>query len=93
MYFKNIEEMYMKCRKQLKRAVIYVKKECILCKSCMEDLKGIFTKEQLQWFEAVFYSNTAGRIFKRKEVQSDEYMILEGTVCFRRIYNSIPQNQ
>lgn len=54
------------------------------CKSCMEDLKGIFTKEQLQWFEAVFYSNTAGRIFKRKEVQSDEYMILEGTVCFRR---------
>ena len=42
------------------------------CKSCMEDLKGIFTKEQLQWFEAVFYSNKAGRIFKRKEGQSDE---------------------
>ena len=37
MYFKNIEEMYMKCRKQLKRAVIYWKKECILCKSCMEE--------------------------------------------------------
>lgn len=24
------------------------------CKSCMEDLKGIFTKEQLQWFEDIF---------------------------------------
>ena len=47
-----------------------LKKE--MCESCMEDLKGIFTKEQLQRFEDVFYSNTAGRIFKRKEVQSDE---------------------
>lgn len=47
-----------------------LKKE--MCESCMEDLKGIFTKEQLQRFEAVFYSNMVGRIFERKEVKGDE---------------------
>ena len=47
-----------------------LKKE--MCESCMEDLKGIFTKEQLQRFEDVFYSNMVGRIFERKEVKCDE---------------------
>ncbi len=42
-----------------------IKKET--CKSCMEQLKGILSNEQLEKFEDAFYSAVNGYILKRKD--------------------------
>lgn len=42
-----------------------IKKE--MCKSCMEQLKGVLSNEQLEKFEDVFYSAVNGYILKRKD--------------------------
>ena len=42
-----------------------IKKES--CKSCMEQLKGVLSNEQLEKFEDAFYSAVNGYILKRKD--------------------------
>lgn len=37
------------------------------CKSCMEQLNGILSNEQLEKFEDAFYSAVNGYILKRKD--------------------------
>lgn len=37
------------------------------CKSCMEQLKGIFSDVQLQEFEGAFHSAVDGYILRRKD--------------------------
>ena len=37
------------------------------CKSCMEQLKGVLSNEELEQFEDAFYSAVNGYILKRKD--------------------------
>lgn len=37
------------------------------CKSCMEQLKGVLSNEELEKFEDAFYSAVNGYILKRKD--------------------------
>ena len=37
------------------------------CNKCKEELQNIFTKEQLQKFEKIFYSVSKNYVFTRKE--------------------------
>lgn len=52
-YIKNINES-----NRLKKKI---------CENCMEELKGIFSDNQLKRFEDVFYSALNGCILKRKD--------------------------
>ena len=38
-----------------------------ICENCMEELKGIFSDDQLKLFEESFYRATAGVILERKD--------------------------
>jgi len=42
-----------------------LKKE--ICESCMEELKGIFTDDQLKRFEESFYKATNNMVLERRE--------------------------
>ena len=57
---KNSEDIpeYIKESNRIKRET---------CKSCMEQLKGILSNEQLEKFEDAFYSAVNGYILKRKD--------------------------
>lgn len=41
-----------------------IKKE--ICESCMEDLKGVFSDDQLEGFEDSFYDATAGVVLGKR---------------------------
>lgn len=44
-----------------------IKKE--ICESCMEDLKGFFSDDQLKKFKKAFYEATAGVVLGKMEAK------------------------
>lgn len=38
-----------------------------ICENCVEDLKGVFSDDQLKRFEESFYKATAGVILEKRE--------------------------
>lgn len=46
---------------------IHIKKE--ICESCMEDLKGVLSDDQLKKFEETFYDAVAGVVLGKKKME------------------------
>lgn len=44
-----------------------IKKE--ICESCMEDLKGVLSDDQLKKFEETFYDAVAGAVLGKKKME------------------------
>lgn len=59
-YIKNIKES-----NRLKKKI---------CENCMEELKGVFSDDQLKKFEESFYKATADVVLEKKEDQGREVL-------------------